>query len=132
MKANLKKVKKYRRYSDEFKQQVVNEFESGTHSTWELSKLHGIAQAMIYKWIYKFSKFSKKGFRVVENSSSSDKKIKELVNENKDLLARLAKKQIHIEYLEKMIQLVNEEYGIDPKKNLDTSQSNISEKTEKK
>jgi len=122
MKANVKKIKKYRRYSDDFKKQVVNDYESGTHSTWELSQLHGLGQSMIYKWIYKFSKFSKKGFRVVEKSSSSDKKIKQLVNEKKELLAMLAKKQIRIEYLEKMIDLTGEEYGIDIKKNLDTQQ----------
>jgi transposase-like protein len=132
MKANVKKIKKYRRYSDDFKKQVVNDYESGTHSTWELSQLHGLGQSMIYKWIYKFSKFSKKGFRVVEKSSSSDKKIKQLVNEKKELLAMLAKKQIRIEYLEKMIDLTGEEYGIDIKKNLDTLQSNNSEKIDKK
>ncbi len=42
--------KKVRRYTEELKAQVVQEFVSGRKSASELSLEHGISTAMVYKW----------------------------------------------------------------------------------
>jgi transposase-like protein len=132
MKSNVRLLQKSRKYSEEFKKQVVADFESGELSVRQLSKLHGIANQVIYRWIYKFSTFNEKGFRVVEMNDSSSKKMKEMEARIKELEAALGRKQIQVEYFEKMIELAKSELDIDIKKNYSTPQSTGSGKTKKK
>ncbi|MDT0688147.1 transposase, partial [Autumnicola psychrophila] len=61
MKPNVRLLRKQRQYSNEFKRQIVADFESGQLSVPQLSKLHGVANQVIYRWIYKFSTFNEKG-----------------------------------------------------------------------
>lgn len=129
MKSNVRKVKKYRHYSEEFKRQLVSEFESGQFSVLQLTKLHGVQEQLIYNWIYKYSNFSDKGYRIVEHKHSSSKKLKTLQAENQQLKAKVGEKQILIEYLEKLIEVAGEELNIDIKKNFDTPQSGSSKRT---
>ena len=132
MRANLKKVRKQRRYSEEFRKQVVFDYESGGYSASELSRLHGISLQSIYNWIYKYSICNQKGYRVVEMKDSSTKKLKDLEKRIKELEGMIGRKQIKIDYLEKLIELAGEEYDIDIKKNSDTPQSTGSGNTKKK
>ena len=132
MKPNVRLLRKHRQYSAEFKKQIVSDFESGEFSVQQLSKLHGIAGPVIYRWIYKFSNFNEKGFRVIEMKDSSSKKMQELEARNKELEAALGRKQIQLDYLEKMIELAKSELDIDIKKNYSTPQSAGSGKTKKK
>lgn len=128
MKANLRLIRKQRRYSLEFKRSIVNDYESGKYSVLELQRLHGISNPTIYQWIYKFSNFNKEGYRIVEMSQSSDKKVKELEKQVKQLQQAVGQKQIMIDYLEKMMDIAKDELNIDIRKNYNTSQSAGSEK----
>jgi len=123
MKANLRLIRKQRRYSVELKKELVSLFESGKYSVPQLEKLYGIRNGTIYRWIYKLSTFNEKGIRVVEMKQSSSNKLKELEQKVKELERAVGQKQIKIDYLEKMIDLAKEELNIDVKKNFDTSQS---------
>jgi len=123
MRANLKRIRKHRSYTDEFKKEIVNGFESGKFSVPQLEKLYGISSTVIYRWIYKFSAFNEKGIRVVEMKQSSSLKLKELAQKVKDLERIVGQKQIKIDYLEKMIDIVKDEFDIDIKKKHNTSQS---------
>ena len=132
MKANLKKLRKRRVFADEFKQSLVKEFDTGQFSVNELSRLHGIANSAIYRWIYKFSTFNQKGYRIIEMKESSNKKLKDLEQKIKNLEQIVGQKQIMIDYLEKMMEIAKDELDIDIKKNFNTSQSAGSGKTKKK
>ena len=132
MKSNVRLLRKHRQYSDEFKRQIVADYESGDFSVIQLERLHGISDQSIYNWIYKFSTFNEKGFRVVEMKDSSNRKMQELEAKNKELEAALGRKQIQLDYLEKMIELAKTELDIDIKKNYSTPQSTGSGKTKKK
>ena len=132
MKANLKKLRKRRVFADEFKQSLVKEFDTGQFSVNELGRLHGIADTVIYRWIYKFSTFNQKGYRIIEMKESSNKKLKDLEQKVKNLEQIVGKKQIMIDYLEKMMEIAKDELDIDIKKNFNTSQSAGSGKTKKK
>jgi transposase-like protein len=123
MRANLRSIKKQRRYSEDFKRRIVKDFESGRYSVMELERLHGVTNNSIYKWIYKYSTFSEKGYRIVEMKQSSQKKVKELQARIKELESMVGRKQIKIDYLEKMIELAKDELAIDIKKNYNTPQS---------
>ena len=132
MKANLRRIKKNRVYSEEFKREIVSLFESGTHSVYQLEKLYGLSNPMIYRWIYKFSTFNEKGQRVVEMKASDTQKLKELEQKIKSLEQIVGQKQIQIEYLEKMIDIAKDELNIDIKKNSSTPQSSGLERIKKK
>ncbi len=117
MKANLKQIRKHRLYSEEFKKNIVDSFEKGEFSVSQLQKLYGVQNAVIYRWVYKFSSFNEKGCRIVEMENSNQNKLKELINKVKELEQIVGQKQIAIEYLEKMIELAKTDLNIDIKKN---------------
>lgn len=128
MKAQLNVIRKKRKYSEEFKRQVVSDFESGKFSVLQLERLHGIVNVNIYNWIYKYSTFNAKGYRIVENNKSSNEKLKELEAKVKELESALGRKQIMIDYLEQMMVVAKDELGIDIKKNYNTPPSKGSDK----
>lgn len=132
MKANIRLINKCRKYTDDFKRSIVSDFERGNYSVPQLEKLHNISNSLIYRWIYKFSTFNEKGFRVVEMKQSSSLKLKELAQKVKDLERIVGQKQIKIDYLEKMIDISKDEFDIDIKKKRNTPQSTGSERTNKK
>ncbi|WP_034261073.1 transposase [Altibacter lentus] len=132
MKANVRELRKQRKYSEEFKRKIVADFESGRVSGLQLEKLHGVRGQIIYRWIYKFSPFNQQGTRIVEMKDSSNKKMKELEARVKELERAVGRKQIKIDYLEKMIEIAKEELDSDIKKNFGTPQSTGSKKTNKK
>ncbi|RAJ13664.1 transposase [Arenibacter echinorum] len=132
MKANIRSIRKQRKYSEEFKRRLVSDFEKGKFSVPQLEKLHGVPHATIYRWIYKFSIFNESGFRVIEMKDSSNKKMKELEARVKELERTVGRKQIMIDYLEKMMEIAKDELDIDIKKNFGTPQSTGSGKTNKK
>lgn len=131
MKANLKTLKKQRIYSEEFKRQIVKDFETGQFSVLQLEKLHGVSNVTIYKWIYKFSTFNEKGSRIIEMKDSSSQKMNELQTRIKELEGIVGRKQISIDYLEKMMDIAKEELNIDIKKNFNTPQSTGSKQIKK-
>jgi len=131
MKANIKTIRKLRIYSEEFKRQLVIEFEKGHYSVPQLEKLHGIHKASLYRWIYKYSTFNTKGYRIIEMKKSSTAKVKQLQDKVKELERMVGQKQIMIDYYEKMIEIAKDELDIDLKKNFDTPQSSGSGKTKK-
>jgi transposase len=132
MKADLTKIRKKRCFSEDFKRALVKDFESGQYSVVQLEKLHKISNNLIYDWIYKYSTFNDKSFRIVEMKESSANRVKELEAKIRELERTVGIKQLQIDYLEKMMDIAKEELGVDIKKNSDTPQSTGSEKTRKK
>ena len=132
MKRMTKRIQKRRRFTEEFKKQIVKDFESGKYSVKELNRLHKIHPQLIYNWIYKYSTVNKKGYRVIEMKESSDQKVKALESKIKELEQIVGQKQIKLDYYEKMIELASKDYDIDIKKNSDTLQSSGSANIQKK
>lgn len=132
MKANVKQIRKKRSYCKEFKQELVDEFESGQYSVRQLSMLHKIKPQLIYNWIHKFSKFNEKGYRVVEHNQSSKKKVEQMEKRIQELEAVLGRKQIIIDYQDRMFDIAKEELGVDIKKNYGTEPFSTSGKIRKR
>ncbi len=132
MKANVKLISKQRKYSEEFKKSIVNDFESGKFSVPQLERLHKLSKGSIYNWIYKYSRSNERGQRIIEMKDSSTQKLKALEQRIKELEQTVGKKQIQIDYLEKMIDIAKTELDIDIKKNSNTPQSSGSSGTKRK
>ena len=117
---NGKKISKRRKFSEELKKFIVSEYESGKFSVLELSKLHDVSFQSIYRWVYKYSSFNKPNTVVVELKESSMRKLKAYEKRIKELEQVVGQKQLKIDYLEKIIDLSNEHYKTDLKKNSNT------------
>ena len=132
MKTNIHPIRKRRKFTEEFKRSIVKDYESGRFSILQLEKLYQINNPTIYRWIYKYSTFNDQSVRIVEMKDSSTQKLKDLEQRVKELERAVGQKQLYIDYMEKMIELAKDEFGIDIKKNFDTPQSAGSGKTKKK
>ena len=132
MKPNLVKIRKFRRYSEDFKKKIVSLFERGEYSVLQMVKLYGVGQTQVYNWIYKYSKLNEKGCRIVEMKESNQQKVNELQKKVKELEQVVGQKQIKIEYLEKLIEIANKDLKLDIKKNTNTIHSDGSGATKKK
>ena len=124
-------IRPSRVFTEEFKKNCVNDYESGQLTVKELSKLYSIQTVIIYRWIYKYSAYNKRRIKVVEMADSSKQKIKELNKRIEELERIVGQKQLNIDFLEKMIEIAKQQFGIDIKKNSDTPPSTGSEKTSK-
>ena len=96
-----------------------------------MEKIYDISTSLIYRWIYKYSKYNKKGAQVVEMKDSNAEKIRQMEARIKELEQAVGQKQMNIDYLEKMIDLAKEHYDMDIKKNSNIQRSGGSKTTKK-
>lgn len=76
--------------------------------------------------------YNKKGVQIVEMNDSQTSKVKQLEHQVKELDQAIGRKQIRIDYLEKLFELAQEHYGIDLKKNSTTPPCGGSKPTDQK
>ena len=114
------KIRRRRKFSEEFKRQVVQEFESKQFSVSELSRLHEISFQSIYRWIYRYSMINKPKTIMVEFKDSSTRKLKAYEKKIEQLERALGQKQLRIDFLEQVIQQADHHYQADLKKNFDS------------
>lgn len=126
-----RKLRRHRKFSEEIRRKAVSEFRSGTYTAQELSDLYHCSTTTIYRWIYRYSPADQPKLNVVQMTDSSDQKLKELQQQITDLQAALGRKQIQVDFYEKMMDLAKEEYDLDLKKNFSIQPSNGSKKTGK-
>ena len=111
-----RKLRIKRVFSEDFKKARVKEYELGEFTVKEISDLFSVCSENVYRWIYKYSLYNKKGLKVVEMAKSSEQKVKELQKKIAELERLLGQKQIKIDYLETMIEVAKDEFDIDLKK----------------
>ena len=105
------------RYSMAFKQKVIREIESGKYSLREASKIYSISDQSLYNWLRKLGKNHLIGKIVrIEMKGEADR-IKQLEAEKKELESALAKAHLKIITLESTMEVAEEKYKIDFKKN---------------
>jgi transposase-like protein len=118
--AQKSKLRQVRVFSDTFKRQKVQELDSGLITVPELSKLYKVSVQSIYRWLHKYSINHQKGIRQVVQMESEAKKTKQLLERVAELERVIGQKQLHIDYLEMLVQISSEELNVDLKKNFDT------------
>lgn len=128
---NYRKLRKQRVFSEQIRRKAVKEFRSGTYTAKELADLYHCSLQTIYNWIYKYSPGDSPQVNVVEMSESTDKKVKDLHDKIARLERALGQKQIKVDFLEKMIDLAEDEYNLDVKKSSSSKRSSGSGRTDK-
>jgi transposase len=131
MQAKIRAIQKRRVFSDEYRRELVRLFEEGKFSVAQLGKLYGVQFSLIYKWIYKYSQFNERGYRVIEMKQSSTAKLKAMEQRIKELEKIVGQKQIKIDFLEEMINVAKDELKIDIKKKSFTPRSGVFSKGKK-
>jgi transposase len=116
-KSTILNIRPRRVFSTEFKRQKVAELTSGKISIANFSKLWGIRNHIVYRWIYKYSPEHKKGTTMVIQLDSEATKTQALLQRISELERTLGQKQMVIDFNEKLIEIASKELEIDIKKN---------------
>lgn len=106
-----------RRFSDEFKLKKLEELERGQTTISEICRAYEVSATSIYRWQEKFSPMKKKKERLIVESQSVTQEILALKAKIAELERSIGQKQILIDFKDKMIDLAEETYKIDIKKN---------------
>ena len=124
--AKLEKLKKSfdqrrtRSFGEKFKKDIVKRVENNEYSVQEVSDLYGVSITSVYNWVYKYSILYQKGYRQVVEPMSSTKKVKELQARIKELEQAVGQKQRKVDFLEKLIEIAENDLGVDIKKKADS------------
>ena len=121
-----------RYFSEDFKRKKVREIEQNLVTMTEIVREYQVSRTAVYKWIYKYSAMRKKGVKQVVEAKSDTVKIARLREEVQQMEQVVGQKQIRIDFLEKMIELAEKDYGIDIKKKYSFTPSSGSGQTGKR
>jgi transposase-like protein len=109
-----------RRYSDDFKRARVKDFESGTFSVAQMSRLYKVGQTVLYRWIKKYTTLPQQNAVIMEVPNSQAAKVKALEERLALLERKLGQKQIELDFANAKLEILEED-GIDVKKKLSSS-----------
>lgn len=104
-----------RTFSMSFKKEKVELIELGKISVRELCRVYEVSETAVYKWLRKYSKYSRTERVVVEKISEGRKNI-ELVEKIRDLERALGRKQLEVDYYKGVLAEISEEKGEDLEK----------------
>lgn len=113
-----KEERDIRRFSESFRRKKVQEIESGQVKISEVCRVYQTSRASVYKWIKKFGTMKSKNERLVVETDSDSKKLIEMQKRISELERMVGQKQIQIDFLNKVIDVAEETYNVEIKKNL--------------
>lgn len=117
--ANVKLSLKPRRiFSDKLKKKIVKDIEQGKVNVLGVSREYEVSQVAVYKWLKKYSAHLHPSTTLVVQMESEQYRSKELEKKVAELEAALGRKQMEIDYLNKLIEIAGQDIGIDLKKNI--------------
>lgn len=118
-------------FSDEFKLKKVREIERKQTTIAEICRTYEVHRWAVSQWMYKFGSNRTKGTKLIVEEESDTLKIKELQSKIAELEGLLGQKEVQLSFQNKLIEIAENTYGIDIKKNSDTKPSSGSGSTEK-
>jgi transposase-like protein len=100
----------------EARKEVVRRIELGTMNVTTASREYGVSQTAIYKWLNQYSRTLKSSQMMIMGKKDLDKDKQALENELQKVYAELAKKQLQVEIMERVVAAASREIGYDLKK----------------
>jgi transposase len=110
-------------FSEAVKKRAVADIEKGKASVLAVSRELQVSQQSVYRWLNRYSRHLHSQRKIVIEMDSEAYKTKELEKRIKELEAALGRKQLEVDFLNKMIEIGKEQHGIDLKKKLSTPPS---------
>lgn len=123
--------RRMRKFSEEFKRKKVREIEQKISTIAEISRTYDVRQNSVSHWVTKYSNQYMKGTKTIVESESDTHKILEYKKRIAELERIVGQKQIQVDFLEKVVELAEEEYGVDIKKKFVKEPSSTFGQTEK-
>lgn len=127
-----KYLRQRRQFSPTLRKQIVRLIESGKLGVTAASREYMVSTTSIYRWIYRYSTYNKKGNVLVVDKDSQTEKIKQMQQQIDELKQAVGHKQMQIDYYEKFIDLASEEVGQDLKKKYGSAASSGSSRAKKR
>jgi len=118
-----------RTFSETFKRAKVKEIIENRLSVRQVCELYNVSRTSVYKWVYKYSSLEKGTKQVVQMESES-LKTKRLLEQVAELERVIGQKQLHVDLLNKTLEIASAEVGYDIKKKYAPKSSNTIVKTE--
>ncbi len=116
-------------FSEAIKKKAVEDIEGGKVTVLAVSREYGTSYQTVYRWLNKYSRHLRSSKRIVVEMESEGYKTKALEKRIQELEAAIGRKQLEIDFLNKMIEKGKEELGVDLKKKFSTPPFNGSEAT---
>lgn len=125
-------LRQKRTFSDALKKKIVKDIEGGKATVSLVSREYQVSYQAIYMWLRKFSAHLHPATTIVMQMESEQYRTKELEKKVAELEAALGRKQMEIDFLNKVIEVADLDLGIDLKKNIVTHASTGTKKTKGK
>jgi len=109
-------------FSKELKRKLVEEIELKRLKVKDVISLYRVSSGTVYKWLQNYSTTNYNGTTMVVETESKESRLEKLYNRIGELERMLGKKQMEIEFKDKVIELCSEELGYDVKKKVTTMQ----------
>ena len=103
-------------FSEEFKQKKVREIDQKITTIAEVSREYEVRASNVSKWLTQYSPNRMKSVRTIVESESDTRKLFDLQQKIAELERVIGQKQLLIDFQAKMMELAEQEYGIDIKK----------------
>lgn len=123
------KLKSKRVFSETLKKKIVSDIESGKADVLTAAREYEVHRNIVYRWLKKYCRNLHPSTTMVVQMDSEAYKTKELEKRIKDLEAALGRKQLEIDFLNKLIEQGKDELGVDLKKKFFTPPFNGSGST---
>ena len=107
-----------RQFSEAFKRSKVKEIEQKIVTVAQVSRQYEVREASVTKWLVKYGSNYMKGVRLIVESESDTVLIAALQAKVAELERIIGQKQVQLDFQGKMIDLAEQAYGVDIKKNI--------------
>jgi len=113
------KQKKHCSYSEAFKRKVVSDIQEGLYSPWRAREIYRIGGKMtVYKWLERYDPSRALTYKAGRMKDSNKENITDLKSRIRYLEQIVSDLTIEKKILETTIDIANETYGLDLKKNI--------------
>ena len=109
-----------RTFSEAFKREKVKMLEERQITVKQLGRIYEVTEPAIYHWIRKYSTKLGQGEKIVVEKESEGTKTLALLKQVAELERVVGQKQLQVDYLKKLIELIEEETGEDMKKKFES------------
>ena len=116
-------------FSDSLKKKIIQDIQQRKVNVSGVCREYQVSYQSVYVWLKKFSPHLYPNTTTVMEMDSEQYKTKELEKKVAELEAALGRKQMEIDFLNKLIDIADQDLGTDIKKNIATRVSTGTEKT---
>ena len=114
------------------KKKIIKDIDEGRTNITGAGREYQVSNVAIYRWLKKYSAHLHPSTTIVMQMDSEQYKSRELEKKVAELESVIGRKQMEIDYLNKLIELAGKDLYIDLKKNINTNASAGTGKTKGK